>query len=228
MSFPITIVDNFFPDPDSIVDLANTLDFEYTTDGRWPGSRTKTLDKIQRKDVYDFAQYSLCKINALYWSKPRKEIEISMGELGFQKIKPFVKNKEDQFKSINKGWVHRDNVILGGLVYLTKNPQEHTGTSIYKPKKGYFNFHRDHLSYKEQHYVEQNVNENEYNKAYELSNEYYEETINVKNVYNRLLLFDGLSFHAAQTFGYGDKDRLIFNIFLDSHYPGLAPLLRER
>ena len=43
MTFPITIVDNFFEDPDAIVELANSHKFYNPDVGNWPGKRTKQL-----------------------------------------------------------------------------------------------------------------------------------------------------------------------------------------
>jgi len=43
MTFPITIVDNFFDDPDAIVETANNLKYFNPQGGHWPGTRTKNL-----------------------------------------------------------------------------------------------------------------------------------------------------------------------------------------
>ena len=43
MTFPITIVDNFFDDPDAIVEVANNLKYFNPQGGHWPGTRTKNL-----------------------------------------------------------------------------------------------------------------------------------------------------------------------------------------
>ena len=43
MTYPITIIDNFFDDPDAIVELANSLDYYAPETGNWPGVRTKRL-----------------------------------------------------------------------------------------------------------------------------------------------------------------------------------------
>ena len=43
MTFPVTIVDNFFDDPDAIVEVANNLKYFNPQGGHWPGTRTKNL-----------------------------------------------------------------------------------------------------------------------------------------------------------------------------------------
>ena len=43
MTYPITIVDDFFDDPDEIVELAEALNWYQPDTGNWPGKRTKQL-----------------------------------------------------------------------------------------------------------------------------------------------------------------------------------------
>ena len=43
MTYPITIVDDFFEDPDAIVEMANELKYYTPNTGNWPGTRTKNL-----------------------------------------------------------------------------------------------------------------------------------------------------------------------------------------
>ena len=50
-------------------------------------------------------------------------------------------------------------------------------------------------------------------KQKEENNSYFNETINVKGVYNRLVTFDGNSFHAAHVSL--DKERLILILFFN-------------
>ena len=45
---------------------------------------------------------------------------------------------EDKYDNKNRGWIHQDiDTWFGGIVYLTKNPEPDTGTSVYKVKKGF-------------------------------------------------------------------------------------------
>ena len=37
--YPNLIVDNFFEDPDRIVDLSTNIQYSPSSDGRWPGLR---------------------------------------------------------------------------------------------------------------------------------------------------------------------------------------------
>ena len=51
--YPNLIVDNFFEDPDSIVDLSKNLQYSSSDDGRWPGLRSNYLHKIYPR-LFDF------------------------------------------------------------------------------------------------------------------------------------------------------------------------------
>ena len=44
--YPNLIVDNFFEDPDSIVDLSTNIQYAPSDDGRWPGLRSNYLHRI--------------------------------------------------------------------------------------------------------------------------------------------------------------------------------------
>jgi len=51
--YPNLIVDNFFEDPDSIVDLSENIEYTPSSDGRWPGFRSNYLHRIYPR-LFDF------------------------------------------------------------------------------------------------------------------------------------------------------------------------------
>ena len=55
--YPNLIVDNFFEDPDSIVDLSKNLQYSSSDDGRWPGLRSNYLHRIYPR-LFDY----ICQI----------------------------------------------------------------------------------------------------------------------------------------------------------------------
>ena len=63
MTFPITIVDNFFEDPDAIVEIANNLKFFNPQTGNWPGTRTKNLHVEEPR----FYMYFTQKLNSIFF-----------------------------------------------------------------------------------------------------------------------------------------------------------------
>ena len=62
MTYPITIVDNFFEDPDKVVELADNCKFYNPNTGNWPGTRTKQLDVEDHR----FFSYFGMKVQALF------------------------------------------------------------------------------------------------------------------------------------------------------------------
>jgi hypothetical protein len=196
MLFPVTIVDNFFEDPDSIVKYAKSLEYQ---DNAWylPGVRTDALHKIDQ-ELFNWITGKCLKLHY-----PQEEELSYEAEARFQKIP--VNLKHD-------GWVHHDVPSeLTCVIYLSKNSD--TGTSFYKRKKPMRIMDKQKLKY--EYFKNPNKNKKEITeieKAKKFNNDFFEETINVKGLYNRCTLFDSSLYHAAHVFT-GDKeeeDRLIF------------------
>jgi hypothetical protein len=214
--YPIAIQDNFFPDPNLVVDFAMKQEYFPDPNGYWPGKRTKQLHELD-KELFAFIGNKIH--NIFYESTPRFwEMELS-----FQLISPLHKNSSHLF---NHGWVHKDtNSFFGGVIYLNKNPEDKTGTSIFKPKKGYSQDVSDYLKAKEKFYKNEDISEEEYNNAFISYHSQYEETVSVKNVYNRMLLFGGDIHHAAQSFG-SSGERLTISFFSKGMVGAYPPLVR--
>lgn len=202
--YPITVVDGFFEDPDKVVDFAMEQEFFPSDDGRWPGKRTRQLWELDRT-LYD---WTCVKIMSLFHPEipPHWEFEIA-----FQLISPYSNH---QYDPKNRGWIHVDKgmTAFGGIIYLNKYPEKDTGTSIYKQKKGWSSQIYSALSVKEKFYTGQEVSDEEYEQAWHLIQSQYEETMEVKNVYNRMMLFNCNTFHSAKTFG-KKQDRLTISFF---------------
>jgi len=219
-SYPVTIVDNFFDDPDYVRDLALSLTYTTSPDGRWPGSRSKGVHLIN-KDLFYYISRRIellfSQVEPVKWTKTME----------FQRISPYSTDKWDRR---NRGWVHCENdspdqkVLFGGIIYLTKDPEPDTGTSIYKAKNG-FRFDRDDCDeYKKALYAGKDVDVDEYNKMYDLHHEQYIETVKCESVFNRLIVFGSDVIHAAQTFG--TKERLTLPFFCYQPERPLPPLAR--
>jgi hypothetical protein len=124
----------------------------------------------------------------------------------FQLISP---RHDEKYHPRNMGWVHSDGCVFAGLIYLTKDPENDTGTSIYTPKNGIVKYEKSNIDVKQKVYRGENVDDEEFISAWEKNNNNFYETIKIQNVYNRCILFDGRSgHHAAQTFGSKNKKRL--------------------
>tara|TARA_B100001175_G_scaffold68200_1_gene56099 strand:- start:497 stop:1153 length:657 start_codon:yes stop_codon:yes gene_type:complete len=216
MTYPITIVDNFFEDPDGIVEMANELRYYTPNTGNWPGQRTKNLHVEESR----FFKYFGNKLHLLFYETVPEYWNL---QCHFQMIHPFC---DDKNSKKNRGWIHRDiDTWFGGIVYLKKDPEPNTGTSVYKVKKGFSHQYAEEIEQKEALYRSENVDDAEYNKAYDAMRDQFEETVTVANVYNRFVMFNGNTHHGVQTFG--TTPRLTLNFFGMAQTGKLPPLLRS-
>tara|TARA_B100000131_G_scaffold42392_1_gene38155 strand:- start:39 stop:704 length:666 start_codon:yes stop_codon:yes gene_type:complete len=206
MNYPVTIVDDFFLDPNAIRDFALSLDYPMVG-SHYPGKRSNFLHEVDFK----FFNYFGNKIFSLFGTPP---LQWGMN-VNFQKIEPYA---EDKWDRKNRGWIHKDNQstkniegsIFGGIVYLNPNPDPDTGTSIYKTKRGFTFSSQYEMGQKMKLYGGEELDDNEYNKVYDETNEQFVETIKVDNVYNRLLLFSGNTYHGMRTIGTEERLTLPF------------------
>ena len=217
MTYPITIVDDFFEDPDAIVKMANELKYYPPDTGNWPGMRTKQLHVVEDR----FFQYFGEKIMLLFHDNTPEYWKL---QSHFQKILPF---HEDQYDKVNRGWIHQDlDTYFGGIVYLTKDPEPDTGTSIYKTTTGFAMQYASELKLKERKYRGEEVDREEYCKAYDAAHAQYKESVKIENVYNRFVMFNNKTHHGVQTFG--TKERLTLNFFGMEVTGKKPPLVRSR
>ncbi len=217
MTYPITIVDDFFEDPDAIVKMANELKYYPPDTGNWPGMRTKQLHVVEDR----FFQYFGEKIMLLFHDNTPEYWKL---QSHFQKILPF---HEDQYDKLNRGWIHQDlDTYFGGIVYLTKDPEPDTGTSIYKTTTGFAMQYASELKLKERKYRGEEVDREEYCKAYDAAHAQYKESVKIENVYNRFVMFNNKTHHGVQTFG--TKERLTLNFFGMEVTGKKPPLVRSR
>ena len=211
--YPNLIVDNFFEDPDSIVEIANSVVYNPTR-GWWPGAMSNYLHNIHPR-LFDSITR---KITNLYYDDCK---EWSY-EVFFQKVIPFSKN---QYDKKNCGWVHLDlEYNFGGVIFLNKNPDDDTGVTIYKSKNGHYSITPQEEQIKNTHFLGETVDDNIFNQVYDTYHNQFEETIKIKNIYNRLVLFNNDTLHAVQT--YGTKERLTIPFFNTNISNKLPPLYR--
>ena len=204
-------VHNFYENPDSVRDFALSLDFKPPRiNENYPGFRTKCLSKI---DI-DFFNYSLEKfLSSLFDSKSIPKFSASTH---FQKIYTF---NPDRHHPINGGWAHQDDDVphstLAGVVYLNKNTCLESGTEILSLKKGHENykpsyedvlisrslFHKHSLDDKD-------IDKNLYSKTIQKHNSKFDTIVEFKNVYNKLIAYDGVMWHKQPSFWVLEEFRL--------------------
>ena len=200
MPYPLVIKDNFFSDPDSILELCNQFDCN-RSHVNFPGLRTNYLSNTNKKLFLSIANRIFALIHDSLPSHYKMDIE-------FQKIDPFV--KDDKWDKKNRGWVHKDCCLFGGVIYLDKNPDKDAGTGIYKLKDGYHFQDKESLSYKVLLYSGKLIDDGQYYQAYDMIADQYEETLRVPNVYNRLVLMPGDQMHGMTTIGDKERNTIVF------------------
>lgn len=222
-SFPLTVVDNFFDDPDEVRRFALAQEFEKDPRGVWPGHRTKPLHLLHPI----FFEQTFNKLFSLFYSRSQTEVQWEMNA-SFQKVD----------NGYGAGWVHVDSgytsltddvqVVMSGIVYLTPDAPLNSGTSIYRLKRGLLAASSTLNELKEQHYNGIFTKEDT-DRYREVHNDQYEETIRVGSVYNRLITFEANQPHAAQCFfGDGDDSRLTLVFFARKVLANRTPIQRMR
>jgi len=207
---PTTVVDHFFENPDMVVDFANSLEYQTEPSGRWPGARTKDLYEIDNNFVRALS-FKLLNLFIDVDKYPNIEYGVSSS---FQKIS----------SSYKQGWIHADNdSILTAIIYLNKNNNINSGTSIMTKKQLFLHLHpQEKYNFLSTLQEDQNIK-----KAREDDESQFVESISIKNVYNRLVVFDSHLYHKAQSFD-NEEERLTLVIFFDHLSVPLFPIQRMR
>ena len=201
----IASIDSVFQHPQKLIRLANS--FDYSNVGYIRGVRSKPLHEINKEL---FESFNMKVLSCFY---PNTKIEF------FAKTY-FQKNDYD----INDGWVHKDDCLITGIVYL--NPDNTSGTSLYNiknearsidfiksnsgwsldqtRKQDYFKNY-DKYSEKEKEEIQQLKIKN---------NSMFYKTASFTGEYNRLVAFNGEMFHSSEI-QEKDKERLILISFIE-------------
>lgn len=221
INFPVTIIDNFYENPDLVRDFALSLEYFPSIDGSWPGSRTKDLKQID----FQFYKTFTNKVFNLFFDFDQDIPTWRVGSM-FQKINSFSTYKED---IKNFGWVHSDHAIMTGIVYLNPDDYLYSGTSIYKLKPG----EEDNCPQKTKylHYSgSDEFNEQEFEIEKKYNNGKYIESIRVENVYNRLLIFEKGVYHGVPTFYSESNEPRLTQVFFVGELTtsALFPLARSK
>lgn len=219
--FPITIVDNFYENPDLVRDYALSLDYNSSIDGRWPGTRTEHLGLINR----NFFQTFTNKLFSLFFDFEKTDLDWQV-ETSFQKISPFGKNRDN---ILNDGWIHHDSYHFSGIIYLNPDDSLYSGTNIYRLKSGESADCPQKTKFL--HYSgSKNFDEKEYELEKQYNNDKFEETVVIKNVYNRLVLFEGGVYHGVPTYYTESGESRLTQVFFVNELisSSMFPIVRSK
>lgn len=209
--FPITVVDNFYNNPDDIVQFALSQKFEKTQKGGFQGKRTQALHKLNRS-MFD---YFCSKLFSVFYDK---QTNMSW------KVVTNFDLIEQQTNGVGTGWIHQDNNkhLLAGLIYLNKNWQESVGTNLYEKVKDV----DEHLSQTKTDYFLDNTDLDKYLKDKQINNSSFNKTGSIEPVYNRMVCYDASYFHAIGDISNLKTDRLVQVFFVEQLKVDNFPLER--
>jgi len=126
----IIVIDDFFKDPDNIVEFANQQVFEENdfekTKFYWRGLRTNELHTIDMQRTNKITDEFFERIFHDNFKKGVKYI------LNYEWSAEFYFHKIPSILNFTYKWIHKDQSIYAGVVYLNKNPPSDTGTFIIK------------------------------------------------------------------------------------------------
>ena len=191
--YPVTVVDNFYKNPDEVRELALNQNYKSCSEIKglnytFPGSRTDDTAKISQ----DFHQKFFTKFSSFFHNYNHDQLRMVMTS-NFQYVP----------ESFNKGVIHRDvGAIFAGLIYLSKNPKLDSGTTLFKKNKKY-----DEEKFikvcksNDKLFMDGKYNELDY--SYEVM---FDEFIKINNSYNTLIMYEADIFHAANKFFGTNKD----------------------
>ena len=194
MLWPFFCIDNFFDNPDEIVEYAKTLEFLPCQN---PGTRTAALNFVDQ----DFFFWVNKKILSVLYPMNYQDIAYQATST-FALVPPNLEHD---------GWVHEDTCEFSSIIYLSK--QKDCGTTIFSPKKQHLKKYE--TQDKKAQYFWDYSNTEGVAEEKDKNNENFEESIIVKPKYNRLIIFDAKMAHAAQPYmsSTSDEPRLTLNSF---------------
>lgn len=201
--YPVTIVENFYDDPDRVRAFALSQKFQFrhqlkNVDYVFPGSRTKDISLINKPLFENVSKKIISLFHNAEYDYMRWAITTS-----FQSVTA----------EYGRGIIHTDhNTVFAAVLYLTPNAPLQSGTSLFKPNAS-FDEERYQACLRENDQrfdAGQLVMDASYHSM-------FDEVVRVNNVYNTLILYEGRHFHAAnQFFGKTLKDSRLAQVFFVS------------
>lgn len=198
--YPVTIIENFYENPDAIRRFALEQKFTFCHDRKnfeyvYPGSRTQ--------DIFDLdtqLHEKICKKLVSVFHNSEHDYMRWAISTSFQSVT----------KEYDQGVIHTDqDTIFAGVLYLTPNAPLNSGTSLFRKNKNF-----NEKLYKEAF----STNFDRFKKGeIVMSTDYhhmFDEIVRVNNVYNTLIIYEGRHFHAANKFfGKSLKDSRLAQVF---------------
>jgi Family of unknown function (DUF6445) len=215
--YPVTIVENFYENPDAIRQFALAQKYTFCRDVEkidyvYPGCRTQDLSYLD-KELFD----KICtKLISIFHNTEHDHMRWLI-TTSFQSVSA----------EYDQGVIHTDsNTIFAAVLYLTPDAPLNAGTSLFKPNKNF-----DEAKYQaalEENDVKFKTGEIKMSTDY---HRMFDEIVRVNNVYNTLILYEGRHYHAAnQFFGKTLQDSRLAQVFfinkIDAQKHSVFPINR--
>lgn len=216
--YPVTVISDFYDDPDEIRKYALAQKYTYCHEVRniqyvYPGSRTKELRDLS------FSLYEkICKRLISVFHIPEYDVMRWQINTSFQIV-------EGEYCS---GLIHQDqSTVFAGVLYLTPDAPLDSGTSLFKKNS----------SYNEELYqklIKENDERFKNKEAIDFTyHTMFDEVVRVNNVYNTLILFEGDIHHCANKFFGETKNnsrlaQVFFITKIDANKESSFPMLRMK
>jgi hypothetical protein len=217
--YPVTVIENFYENPDAIRKFALTQEFTYCKDIPnieyvYPGCRTQDLSLLN-KELFD----KICTKLVSVFHNAEHDVMRWLITTSFQSVS----------EAYSQGVIHTDhNTVFAGVLYLTPDAPLNGGTSLFRKNK----------SFDEVEYERALVENDERFKAGEIAmdtsyHSMFDEIVRVNNVYNTLIIYEGRHFHAAnEFFGKTLADSRLAQVFfvskIDAQKQSVFPISRTQ
>ena len=200
--FPITVFDNFYEDPDTVREFALNQKYSNLV-GVHPGLRTNCISGFN-EEFYDIAYH---KILSMFGDYSQTCDPTNYGCYSyFQKIWRFSGDPKDP---VNDGWIHNDGLCpLAAVIYLDPDPVNDNGTSVYIKDYNLPEEERVTPNNRPQWYNDILGSEDlssvdslkPYRKSIVKNNNQFSLTTEVKNRYNRAIIYSGAQWHGQTSY----------------------------
>jgi len=217
--YPVTVVENFYENPDAIRKFALAQKYKFRHEQTdinyvYPGCRTKDLYALD-SSLYE----KVCKkLISVFHIHEHDHMRWAISS-SFQSV-------SEEYK---QGVIHTDtNTIFAGVLYLTPDAPLNSGTSLYKKN----------VTFDQEKYTQALEQNDENFKANQkvMATDYhsmFDEVVRINNVYNTLIMYEGETFHAANNFfGTTLKNSRLAQVFfinrIDAQKENSFPLNRTK
>jgi hypothetical protein len=215
VTIPVTILDNFLENPNSIRDWGLSLPYHSDSEHKVPGKRTNCLSQLH----YPLFNYINRKVLSLFYEN-LVEYECA---LHFQLIEEYQ----------GEGWIHQDQNLFTFIIYLSEENEINCGTSLYNLKPNKFHYINSSTDYdnlllrNHHHKIKKPTTEIESIQNQDLKLN-YEKNLDIKDKYNRLLCFSSEQLHKANNFSNNTSPRLTLIGFVNKISSCNPPVIRSK